>query len=320
MQHIRRWSVLGALGVLLAGGLQPAPAHAAVEAAYLRAWDAVSIPGECANNLSGREPGDVRVPPDGRWRTVTLRRSGRVSSSDVTGGATVTGRVSTDTRGTTRVGMKVSASASARPAWSSFCSIDRYLVSASSDAVRAVTPTKAWLVIQSTGSVRGTTDATFGAEGPTRDYFIRLGQSLTRLVPAGTYTLGGGVAASVSVAARSTTAASSAANATANVAVIRIGTLRTFAGTGRAYVRTGHRDCALNRARIDLTAATRKYARRITFSVNGVRRVTMRSAGLQRSSFYLGRIPDATAGAIRADIVLKSGARRTMQATTWPCA
>lgn len=320
MQHVRRWSVLGALGVLLAGGLQPAPAHAAIDSAYLSSFDTLSIPSGCANTLSGSEPGDVRIAPDGRWRTITLRRSGRLSSSDIAGGATVTGRVTTDARGTTRVGMKVSASASARPVASSICSIDHYTVSATSDARKAVSPTRAWLVIRSTGSVRGTTEAMFGAEGPTRDYFIRLGQSLTRLVPAGTYTLGGGVAASVSVAAHSTKAASSAANATANVALVRIGTLRTFAGTGRPYVRTGHRDCSLNRARIDLTAAARTQARRITFSVNGVRRVTMRSAGLQRSSFYLGRIPDASAGAIRADIVLKSGAKRTMQATTWPCA
>ncbi len=320
MQQVRRWSVLGALGVLLAAGLQPAPAQAAIDSAYLSAYDTLSIPAGCANTMSGSEPGDVRIAPDGRWRTITLRRSGRLSSSDITGGATVTGRVTTDARGTTRVGMKVSASASARPVASSVCSVDHYSVSASSEARKAVSPTRAWLVIRSSGSVRGVTDARFGAKGPTRDYFIRLGQSLTRLVPAGTYTLGGGVAASVSVAARSTRAASSAANATANVAVIRIGTLRTFTGTGRSYVRTGHRDCALNRARIDLTAAARTSARRITFSVNGVPRVTMRSAGLQRSSFYLGRIPDASAGAIRADIVLKSGARRTMQATTWPCA
>lgn len=319
MQQVRRWSVAGAVGVLLATGLAPAPTHAAVDSAHLRAWDTVSIPAGCEDDLAGPEPRDVDIAPDGRWRTIYLRRSGSVSESNVAGSATVSGRVTTDARGTTRVGMKVSAAATARPTVPSICSLE-YGVTASSDAQRAVVPAKAWLVIRSTGSVRGTTDATFGAEGPTRDYFIRLGQSLTRLVPAGTYTLGGGVAASVSVAARSTTAASSAANATANVAVIRIGTLRTFAGTGRAYVRTGHRDCALNRARVDLTAATRKYARRITFSVNGVRRVTMRSAGLQRSSFYLGRIPDATAGAIRADIVLKSGARRTMQATTWPCA
>ena len=319
MQQVRRWSVLGALGVLLAAGLQPAPAHAAIDSAYLSAYDTWSIPSGCANTVGGTEPGDVRLAPDGRWRTITLRRSGRLSSSDMTGGATVTGRVTTDARGTTRLGMKVSASASARPTASSPCSL-RYSVSATSEARRAVSPTKAWLVIRSTGSVRGTTDAMFGAEGPTRDYFIRLGQSLTRLVPAGTYTLGGGVAASVNVAASSTRAASSAANAKANVAVIRIGTLRTLTGTGRPYVRTGHRDCALNRIRVDLTEAARTKARRITFSVNGVARVTMRSAGLRRSSFYLGRIPDASAGALRADIVLKSGARRTTYASTWPCA
>ncbi|WP_207010189.1 hypothetical protein [Nocardioides aromaticivorans] len=318
---IRRWA--GAVTVLVLGvttGLAAPPAaHAAVGSAVLGSWDYVSVPSGCANALTGTEPGDVTVKADGAWRTVRLRRSGTLSSSAVSGATTVTGRIATDSRGSTKVGIKVSASATAKPRSPSICAVDNYAVDATVSARQAVTPARSWLVVRSSGSTRGSSQTGFGSPDVTGG-FVALGRSLTKLVPAGTYTLGGGVDASVNVPANSTTARSAAASATATVALFPIGTLRARSGDGLGYVKAGHRDCTHNRVKAYFSDAARTSVRSATFSVDGQRRFTLTGSQLQRDAVFVSSVPRASSGAIRVDILLRSGARRTSYATSWPCA
>lgn len=316
----RRWVGVGSVLALgLAVGLVAPAARAAVGAAVLGSWDYVSVPSGCTNALTGTEPGDVTVKADGLWHTVQLRRSGSLSSSAVSGATTVTGRVATDGRGSTKVGIKVSASATARPRTPSICAVNNYAVDATVSARQAVTPTRSWLVVRSSGSTRGSSTTGFGSPDVTGG-FVPLGRSLTRLVPAGTYTVGGGVDASVAVPANATTTRSSAASATATVAIFPIGTLRARSGDGLGYIRAGHRDCTHNRVTAYFSEAARTKVRSATFSVDGDRRFTLSGSQLQREAVFVSSIPRASSGAIRVDILLTSGAHRTSYATSWPCA
>lgn len=316
----RRWAGVGSVLVLgIAVGLAAPPARAAVGSAVLGSWDYISVPSGCAKDVTGAEPGDVTVKADGVWRTVRMRRSGTLSSSAVSGATDVTGRIATDTRGSTKVGLKVSASASATPRTPSICAVDNYGVDATVSARQALAPTTSWLVVRSSGSTRGSAETGFGSPDVTGG-FVPLGRSLTRLVPAGTYTLGGGVDAAVRVPAGSTTARSASASATATVALFPVGTLRARSGNGLGYVKAGHRDCSQHRAKAYVSEAARTRARSATFFVNGERRFTLSGRQLQRDAVFVSSIPRASAGAIRVDVVLRSGARRTSYATSWPCA
>ena len=318
---IRRWAGAGSVLVLGVAMVLVAPpaAHAAVGTAVLGSWDYVSVPSGCTTALTGTEPGDVTVKADGVWRTVRLKRSGTLSSSAVSGATTVTGRIATDSRGSTRVGIKVAASATAKPRNPSICAVNNYGVDATVSARQAVTPTRSWLVVRSSGSTRGSSETGFGSPDVTGG-FVALGRSLTKLVPAGTYTLGGGVGAAVAVPANSTTTRSAAARAAAPGARFPLGARRARAGDGLGYITAGHRDCTYHRAKAYFSDAARTGVRSATFSVDGVRRFTLTGSQLQRDAIFVSSIPPASSGAIRVDILLRSGARRTSYATSWPCA
>lgn len=328
---VRRWvGAVVALGVGLALGLHPVEAHASAGGAALEVGAFVEVsqswcekPDWPQSTSTSSSSSTIKsIPADNRAYERRVSQKAQGGASMLSASRFVRARYAASAWGTRRVELRASAAVSAGPNPSP-CVIKRFNATAAMYTTGMAAPRKSWLVVRSSGSMTGPqTSVVVGltGDGDFNRVITQPDGSITRLVPAGDYTIGARLEPQITVPQNSTTTRSASANVTASVTLYPIGTLRTFTGTGRSYVRTGHRDCALNRARIDLTAATRKYARKITFSVNGVRRVTMRSAGLQRSSFYLGRIPDASAGAIRAAIVLKSGAKRTMQATTWPCA
>ncbi len=54
--------------------------------------------------------------------------------------------------------------------------------------------------------------------------------------------------------------------------------------------------------------------------MNGEHRFTLSGRELRRSTAYLRAIPKKSAGSVRAAIVLKSGAKRSVSSTSWPCA
>lgn len=327
---MRRWCVAGSVLALSAGlALHPTSSSAragGVEIARLVLSDGggMSYPtGQTCTSApgTGTEP-ELDLPVNGGWRTVHMSRTGAsFATSQVASSGDASARVVSDRRGTTRLDVKTAVRAKATPTSASpYCSVDYH--AGGGAGIQVAVTRRSWAVLRSTASARGTLDGTIylGTADYSWDVETTPGKGLTRLVRPRTYQLVAEISSEVRVPAGSTTARSSSASMTANLSIIPTGTRRTHTGSGLAYVTAGHRDCANSRVTMRFTNAARSKARKITFYVNGQRRIVLRGRQIQRSSLLLTRIAPSSAGIVRAEVVLRSGARRAMQSTSWPCA
>jgi hypothetical protein len=320
---VRRW--LGAGAALVVGAAlfaQPPVAEASAFAASITASDTVEATGAdfaCRNSvsMSGARPGTVSFPADGVTREYRLGRSGTAGSSDVRTAASVRGGVATNAWGTTRATVKAGASVSARPQGPTSCTVSAAATGIL--AVRVVAPRTSWLVVRSSAKLAGA-DPALGIESDNGAVRLQVapGRALTRLVPASTYTLVGGLTASVQV--RTTAPQAEQGSLDASLALYPIGTLRKHTGTGKRFITAGNRDCARKRVDLALSARAHKKARRITLTLDGKRVKVLTGRSLQRAVVRVKRIPAKSGGVIGATVVLKSGAVRRMKASSWPCA
>lgn len=320
----RRWMGVGsvlALGATM--GLQPVGAQADAGSAVMEIAASVRVndPG-CATPTWASARKVQAVPADGRIRELTSTQTGKGAASSLTAARAVRGSYTVDARGTRRVSVRASASVSAGPNASEACSVTLFGTTAAFYTQSMTAPKRSWLVVRSSGAVRpATTTAVVGLSGGSiEDGGVKPGGSITRLVPAGAYRIGAQLEPFVRVPAQTTTTRSAAASLTATVALIPIGTLRSRSGDGLGYITAGHRDCTYDRVKATFSAAGRTKVGRATFSVDGERRFTLTGSQLQRDAIFVRSIPRASSGAIRVDIVLRTGARRTSYATSWPCA
>lgn len=320
----RRWIGAGSAVVLGLGlGLQPTAAQAS-------AGDASLVIGTWvrANDIGCGEPAwraaarTKNLPADGRTRAVRLSQSGKAAGSTVKAYRSSEGTYNASGWGTRKlkVSLSVRLSATANP--SRICWVNSFVGKAEIYTVRMSAPKKSWMVVRSRGAKQGSAEANIGVQGPTTatSAWVAPGKPVTRLVPKGEYTLGSRVKPSMSVPARTTSTRTASASIVGTVALYPIGTLRARSGNGKSFVKPGHRDCSKNRVKVGLTAAARTKARKITFTVDGKKRFTLTGAKLKQTSVFVGRIPKKTAGTIKANIVLKSGAKKTTKSTSWPCA
>ena len=327
---VRRWCVAGSVLALSAGlALQPVVSSAKI-AGVIGAqvvtddfWgDSSTGSGPCTGtDATGATP-TLDLPVNGGWRTVSMQRTGGVvATSQTSSTSKVSGRVSTTARGGTRLDLSVRAAARATPTSVSPTCTVRY-DGRGGGGVETTVSRRSWMVARSTVTAQGAHGGDVMLQALDGSYFAGTtpGKPLTRLVAPGSYLLFAIVDAKTEVPAGSTTARSASATMTASMSAIPIGTRRTLTGTGRPYVVAGHRDCARSRVAVALTRAARTKVRSIAFFVDGQRRVVLRGRGLQRSSLLLTRLAPRKFGVVRADVVLRSGAKRVMRSTSWPCA
>lgn len=321
---VRRWASAGAAGLLAVGlGLHPAPARAAVGYSDLAVGESISRGGsvaDCPAAITGAKPPSRSIPADGAWRTANLDRSGVLGSSKVRGIAVSRGKVTTDSRGASRVDVSISNAVSLTPSGASPCSIV-YATNGSTAAFDVAVTKKSWLVLG--GTVRGRGEVTGSLEAQRMDGSGRVavvpGRSATRLVPSGWYAMGVQTGSRTFVPPGSTTPTQSTSIFEGFVAIIPVGTRRSLSGNGLGYVSVDHRDCTLNRVRLPFTSRARTAAAKITLYVNGVRRAVLTGSGLQRTSYTLTGIDPASTGAVKAVIRTKSGSTLTVSSTSWAC-
>lgn len=320
---LRRRAALATVLVLTAGlGMQPAPAHAAIASTRVDLFEAatVSDPGCAAPTFTGSRPGSVALPADGRTRQYQLGRTGRAATSTLGAQGTVRGWAARNSWGTHRLVVSAVAGLSAKPSTATFCAVTLRAEAALFSRVTGIG--RSWLVVSSSGASRGGAAAApiVGLQGDTVQALVTPGRSVTRLVPAGDYTIGARVAPRVVAPARTTTAQSASASVSATVSLLPVGTLRARSGRGLAYVKVGHRSCAGNSTYAYFSSAARTKALRITFYVDGQRRGVLTGSALQRSALLVTRIAPRGIGKVEAVIRLKTGEKRTMKAISWPCA
>lgn len=315
-----------ALALLLTAGfaVHPAPAHATIVGATLEAYETASVSGDpgCATpTFTGSRPGSLEVPADGRARVVTLDRTGRAATSTLRAAGTIRGWAARNSWGTHRVSVSAVVAVSAKPSAATVCSVSLQATGAVFAEAKSVR--KSWLVVRSTGSSRGGAAVApiIGIQRMPSSFSILVapGRSVTRLVPAGDYAVGGRLTPRVVAAARTTTGQSASASVSGTVSLLPVGTLRSRTGRGLAYVTVGHRSCGTNSTYAYLSSAARSKAKRITFFVDGQRRGVLQGRALQRSALLVSGIAPRGTGEVQAVIRLKSGAKRTMRAISWPC-
>lgn len=319
---LRRWSVALVAGVLGAGlVLHPGAASAVAGNAYLSAWDRYSAY-TCATSMTGAGPKGAPVPDDGTWRRVQLDRSGRLATSTISATSVVSGRLTNDSRGSSRLGVRVSASATARPtAASANCQATYILDSGVGGADVSLSKTS-WLVVRSDLSVSGAYGGKLGlysATGP-GSWVTRPGGAITRLFPRGQYILGADMWNRIQVPKGTTATRTARATLSASLSLFPIGTLRSRQGGGLSYITVGHRDCAHDRVNLALLDRAATSARRITVDVDGRRRLDLTGSELDRSGYAVSGIARRTYGVVRATVTTASGGSVTMLATSWPCA
>ena len=328
MEPVRRW--LGAGVALFVGAALLAPpvgAHAAATGARYAATDTISVIGAdaaCKNtkhttslNASGEGDGKP-FPIDGVTREYHIDRTGTAGSSTTRTTAVMRGNVVTNAWGSMRAKVRATASASARPSGATVCGVS--IAARAELIVDLVAPRRSWAVVRSTGRLSGASSS-LGLEstdGRTR-LVVNPGAKLTRLLPPGGYAVIGGVTASVSVPAHTTAARAEQGLVDATLAFYPIGTLRKLTGKARPFITAGNRDCSRKRVDLTLTKRAHKKARRITLTLNGKRVKVLTGKALRRDRVRVKRIPAKSAGVVRASVVLKSGAVRTMKTTSWPC-
>lgn len=321
---IRRWASAGSVLVLgVAMGVAASPARADAGNALMDVSASVRVnDAGCARPAWSSARTTLPIPADGRTRELVVSQSGKAAASSVTASRAVRGAYSADSRGMRRLAIRASASVSAGPNASKVCAVTVLAATTAFYTQSMTAPKRSWLVVRSSGSVRpASTRAVVGLTGGSvDDAGVKPGGSITRLVPAGTYRIGAQLEPFVDVPVQTTTTRSAAASLTATVALFPIGTLRARSGDGLGYVKAGHRDCTYNRVKAYFSEAARTKVRSATFSVDGERRFTLTGSQLQRDAIFVSSIPRASSGAIRVDILLRSGARRTSYATSWPCA
>lgn len=316
-----------ALVLSLTAGLavHPAPAHATIVGATLEAYETASVSGDpgCAKPaFTGSRPGTHAIPADGRPRVVKLDRSGRAGVTIIGAAGTVQGWAARNSWGTHRVSVSAVVAVSAKPSQSTICSVSLQATGAVFAEARSIR--KSWVVVRSTGSSRGgaAVAPAIGVEALTGDplhVLVTPGRSVTRLVPAGDYAVGGRVTPRVVTGAHNTILRSASAKVSGTVSLLPVGTLRSRTGAGQTYVKVGHRNCAGNSTYAYFSSAARSKAQRITFYVDGQRRGILTGSALQRSSLLVTRIAPRGIGEVQAVIRLKSGEKRTMRAISWPC-
>lgn len=318
---VRRWS--GALvAVVLGAGLvlHPGAANAIAGNAYLSAWDRYSS-STCKSSMTGAGPKGAPVPADGTWRKIQLNRSGRVATSAVSATSTVSGRLVNDSRGSSRLGVRISASATARPTSASSCPAT-YVLKSGVGGADVVLSKTSWLVVRSDLSTQGSYGGKLGlysATGP-GSWVAKPGGARTRLMPRGQYILGASMNNGLQVPKGSTAPKAVRATLSASLSLFPIGTLSSRRGRGLSYVTVGHRDCAYNRVKLTLLDRAGTSARRITVDVDGRRRLDLSGRELDRSGYLLSGIARSTNGVIRARVTTASGGSVTMLAASWPCA
>lgn len=334
---VRRWVSASAIVVLGAGLVQqPVPAGATIHGAatmdYTDGGGSAGDPG-CAGAgaagsgnsfhdlMQGSRASNVPFRKNGVWHSGRLQREGTLGSSRVTATSTVQGRAVGDRWGTARLGARIATRVVADPASQpSICRV-QYRVDNAVRAVDVAVRGTSWLVIRSSRSgVAGGFSGQFGALR--NDERVRVlvapGQSRKQLIPGGSYAIGGGTVSSVQVEAYSTATQVATAEVRAAVEIFPIGTRRTHSGA-TGYARSGHRSCTEHKVRITLTDKARNRARRITFYVDGDRRRVLTGSAIQRPGLTLRSIRPASYGKVRVVVLTRSGARRTMRSTTWPC-
>lgn len=320
---VRRWASAGVVGLLGLGmTLHPVTADAAVSTVQMEAFEWANVPAGCAEPVfTGSRPGEVTVPADGVTRTIRLDRTASSTVRTLRATAVVTGRAWGSSWGTTRVRMRITADTSATPRQATPCSVT-LAVRTGLVASTVRVPKRSWVVVRGSASARGTVTGAVGVESSSNQLSgvaVKPGQALTRLIAPGTYNVGGRVFTRASVPADSMTPQSSAVGANITVDVVPIGTLRTQRGTALRFVRAGHRNCTDHKVRVRLSSSLPRRAKRVTFYVNGDKRAVLTGRELRRSAIVLRRIAPRSYGVVRAVVLRKSGARNTMQATSWPC-
>lgn len=320
----RRWAVLGTLlAVVAAGttGVQEAGAAArAADQQWVAATGLASVLGPCGGEsvaLTGpQHPGSTALPVDGTVRTFTIDVSGWDQHTTFRATGRVRASATRSGRGMRRLAIDASLAASTAPTAERRCGAA--LEAFAGVSVAVTTTQRSWLVAQS--AVSGALDGSVrAARKGTSVIDLPLGQRATRLVAPGDYRLTSSGRARV-VEEPGGGGAARSGTFTSSVAVIPVGTRRSLSGTGLSFVTFGHRSCADDRVRARLSDAARSRVRKVTFFVNGQRRQVLRGRQLQRSGTQLSSIGPRTSGAVRAELVLRSGARRTTSSTSWPCA
>lgn len=319
----RRWAALGTLLAVVGAGTTGVEAGAAARAAdqqWVAATALASVLGPCGGDavtLTGvQHPGSTALPVDGTVRTFTIDVSGWDQHSTFRATGRVRASASRSGWGTRRLAVNASLAASTAPTAERRCGAA--LEARARGTVEVTTIKRSWLVAQSTvsgpldGSVRAARDGSSVVDLP-------LGHRTTRLLAAGRYLLTSDAQARVQEEPGGS-GASESGSFSSSVTLIPVGTRRSLTGTGTGYLTVGHRDCSLHRVRASFTQAGRSRVTRAIFSVDGSRRLVLRGSQLPRSGVYLGSIARTSKGAIRADLVLRSGARRTTYSTSWPCA
>lgn len=327
---VRRWATAGVVGILGLGlGMQPAGADGAERAAgetqstYAYTVALLQDGAGCNNQsipLTGPEPSNMFVPLDGKTHTAVMDRRGTTSGATLRGTGSVSGRVVSTSQGlrksylTATVAASVTPGSSPRP-----CTV---MTNALGGVEMDVTATKkSWLVVRSSGSAVGHSEAGVEVSGTTTPLYVVIpkGRAVVRLVPPGSYNIHSFLTSKSRLLASGTATVSSRATMSGTAALVPVGTRRSLTGSGTGFVAAGHRNCTSNEVRVAFSRAARTRTRSITFYVNGERRVVLRGRALIRSSIVLRRIAPASAGVIKAVVRTRSGARRTMASTSWPC-
>lgn len=322
MRRCASAAVAGVLGMAL--GVPAAPAGAVVGTASITVGESLSWGGptgvNCPRSVTGAKPAPLPTKADGVWRTITMSRSGSLATSALSGTAVGRARVVSDAHGVTRIDLRMSSTVSLKPSGPSPCVIG-YRTRSGATALDVTVAKRSWLAVRSSVTARGAVEGSIGAGkmDESASYFVAPGKSLTRLVAPGSYGMGGEAGSGTSVPAGSTTATSASSSVSGLVAFFPVGTRRSLSGDGRAFATVGHRSCTYNRVRVTFTDRTRTSARQIALYVNGDRRYVLRGRSLQRSSILLTRIAASSDGVVKAVVTTKSGARRTMRSTSWPC-
>lgn len=329
---LRGWVGAGvALGVGLTLGLQPVAAQANVGSASLEVGAFVEVNrAECEKpDWSASAPGSTTastatfkaLPADGRSRELRVTHQGQGALSSLSASRFTGGSYSANAWGTRRVLIRASAAVSAGPNPSTFCSVPRFNATAALYTQSMSAPKKSWLVVRSSGTRTSSSTVLVGLTGDTFNSVLQQPDgSISRLVPAGSYTIGARLESTISVPTSSTTTRRASASLSARVSLFPIGTVRSHGGTGTRFAAFGHRNCSYDRVPVRLGRSAPRYVQRITFFVDGDRRFTLSGRQLSSTTVKLRAIPKRSAGSVRAAIVLKSGAKRAVSSTSWPCA
>ncbi|MFD0804865.1 hypothetical protein ACFQ0K_02100 [Nocardioides caeni] len=316
---------------LVAGalGLQLAPAQAAtpsVSQTYFSAAGFIypfgATPAVCPAPNNGLWT-PAALAADGAWHTVARSEQGTYANTAFSRSTTTKARITRNSRGMARVDQAITATSRITPTTGhATCAFDNETPGSTSGDVTI--PVRSWLVLrQRIVSQRGTGQAFASASVSGSSGLVGVvnaGEAESHLVAPGTYHFSMGGGARTHEPVRGTVARTKVGSTSGSVAFYPIGTLRSRAGNGLPYLAPGHRDCSQRRVKVAFSNAARTKVRSITFSVDGQRRYTLRGRQLNRSAVLLNDVRPRTTGVVRADIVLKTGARRTMTATSWPCA